>query len=72
MCESHVRATALCSDSHLYGINNHIKSICVYHELPMYANEIEFNPIALRKAKIVYNFGLSWCHRIELIPLRYA
>ena len=24
-----------------------------------------FNPIALRKAKIVYNFGLSECHRIK-------
>ena len=38
----------------------------------MYANEIEFNPFALRKAKIIYNFGLSECHRIELIPLGYA
>ena len=24
-----------------------------------------FNPIALRKAKIVYNFGLSECNRIK-------
>ena len=25
-----------------------------------------FNPIALRKAKIVYNFGLSECSRVNL------
>ena len=25
-----------------------------------------FNPIALRKAKIVHNFGLSECNRIKL------
>ena len=24
-----------------------------------------FNPIALRKAKIVYNFGLSECNRVN-------
>ena len=24
-----------------------------------------FNPIALRKAKIVYNFGLSECSRVK-------
>ena len=27
------------------------------------------NPIALRKAKIVYNFGLSECNRIKLAML---
>ena len=26
-----------------------------------------FNPIALRKAKIVYNFGLSECNRVNMI-----
>ena len=25
-----------------------------------------FNPIALRKAKIVYNFGLSECNRVKV------
>ena len=25
-----------------------------------------FNPIALRKAKTVYNFGLSGCNRVKL------
>ena len=25
-----------------------------------------FNPIALRKAKIIYNFGLSECHRVKV------
>ena len=24
-----------------------------------------FNPVALRKAKIVYNFGLSECNRVK-------
>ena len=28
------------------------------------ASEV-FNPIALRKAKIVYNFGLSECNRVN-------
>ena len=28
-----------------------------------------FNPTALRKAKIVYNFGLSECNRIKLSKL---
>ena len=28
-------------------------------------NKILFNPIALRKAKIVYNFGLSECSRVK-------
>ena len=26
-----------------------------------------FNPIALRKAKIIYNFGLSECNRVRLL-----
>ena len=26
---------------------------------------LSFNPIALRKAKIVYNFGLSECNRVK-------
>ena len=35
---------------------------------PRRANSF-FNPAALRKAKIVYNFGLSECNRVkELIP----
>ena len=25
-----------------------------------------FNPVALRKAKIVYNFGLSECNRVNI------
>ena len=29
--------------------------------------DAQFNPIALRKAKIVYNFGLSECSRGKLI-----
>ena len=28
-------------------------------------NKMEFNPIALRKAKIVYNFGISECNRMK-------
>ena len=27
-----------------------------------------FNPFALRKAKIVYNFGLSECKRVKICP----
>ena len=27
------------------------------------------NPIALRKAKIVYNFGLSECNRVNLLMI---
>ena len=29
-----------------------------------YKVESTFNPIALRKAKLVYNFGLSECNRV--------
>ena len=29
--------------------------------------ELAFNPIALRKAKIVYNFGLSECSRVKFV-----
>ena len=31
---------------------------------------ISFNPIALRKAKIAYNFGLSECNRVKGRPNR--
>ena len=31
-----------------------------------------FNPIALRKAKIVYNFGLSECNRVNYCPFQYG
>ena len=30
-----------------------------------YQSENYINPIALRKAKIVYNFGLSECNRVK-------
>ena len=30
------------------------------------SSSILLNPKALRKAKIVYNFGLSECHRVKL------
>ena len=32
-------------------------------------NVSHFNPIALRKAKIVYNFGLSGCNRVNNIGI---
>ena len=30
---------------------------------------LSFNPVALRKAKIAYNFGLSECNRVKSRPL---
>ena len=30
-------------------------------------SEIEVNPIALRKAKVVCNFGLSECNRVNYL-----
>ena len=36
---------------------------CISGE-PLYYGQL-FNPIALRKAKIVYNFGLSECNRVK-------
>ena len=36
----------------------------VAHFITGYAHSI--NPIALRKAKIVYNFGLFECNRVKL------
>ena len=32
----------------------------------------QFNPIALRKAKIVYNFGLSECNRVATLAFLNA
>ena len=31
-----------------------------------------FNPIALRKAKIVYNFGLSECNRVKVLKVSHT
>ena len=31
----------------------------------------DMNPIALKKAKIVYNFGLSECNRVKRNPIAY-
>ena len=33
--------------------------------LPILVHVLRFNPVALRKAKIVYNFGLSECNKIK-------
>ena len=33
--------------------------------LNMFTVNPQFNPIALRKAKIVYNFGLSECNKVK-------
>ena len=41
-------------------INCHTNATDVAHEV-----EAGFNPIAFRKAKIAYNFGLSECNRVE-------
>ena len=30
----------------------------------------QINPIALRKAKIVYNFGLSECNRVKRLSMK--
>ena len=37
------------------------------HSINSYGRHV--NPIALRKAKIVYNFGLSECNRVNLTIL---
>ena len=33
---------------------------------PVTPRDIRSNPIALRKAKIVYSFGLSECNRVKM------
>ena len=33
---------------------------------------VTVNPIALRKAKIVYNFGLSECKRVKIVKTRIS
>ena len=42
----------------------------LYYRYIYYLNDrfdiFQFNPIALRKAKIVYNFGLSKCNKINV------
>ena len=32
------------------------------------SSQTSLNPIALRQAKIVYNFGLSECNRVTRLP----
>ena len=44
--------------------------ICMNHLFRWQADAL--NPIALRKAKIVCNFGLSECNRVKLIVLNPA
>ena len=38
----------------------------------IFCHQIVFNPIALRKAKIVYNFGLSECNRVKQVDMMHA
>ena len=38
--------------------------IRIYLRIPPYLEHC-INPVALRKAKIVYNFGLSECNRVQ-------
>ena len=40
----------------------------LYNEDQLLNKIHSFNPIALRKAKIVYNFGLSECNRVKRRP----
>ena len=42
------------------------KRTAMAKELPKIAGISFFNPIAFRKAKIVCNFGLSECHRVNI------
>ena len=49
-----------------------IKNWSNYHKTPKVVKQKfwfgdfqEFNPIALRKAEVVYNFGLSECNRVN-------
>ena len=53
--------------------NNYVKR-CVYDKCKLTSKEYKlapvfmyssFDPIAFRKAKIVYNFGLSECNRVN-------
>ena len=37
----------------------------MFANLICYVKTIHINPIALKKAKIVYNFGLSECNRVK-------
>ena len=45
-----------------------LKFYCIYQQIEIKQKAAQvtvFNPIALRKAKIVYNFGLSECNRVK-------
>ena len=44
-----------------------ISSFCSSHSRKIFMLPSYLNPIALRKAKIVYNFGLFECKRVESI-----
>ena len=61
---------AMClSQAHIYKemfthLEQDIRYSCLLHLNPI---ALRNNPIALRKAKIVYNFGLSACSRVKVI-----
>ena len=43
----------------------HPPNILTISNKEKFANFLLFNPIALRKSKIVYNLGLSECNRVK-------
>ena len=45
--------------------SGYAETVCHLHHSQ---DKISFNPTALRKAKIVYNFGLSKCNRLKSSP----
>ena len=59
-----VRNCNLCNSSLLYDVDPHYS--CLIEGVLMRGHNIHFNPIALRKAKIVYNFGISECNRVKV------
>ena len=43
------------------------KTLCMHvHIFVNVFTNISFNPIALRKTKIAYNFGLSECNNVKI------
>ena len=55
----------------MFGVIKLVVNIC--HKVSfLTAQTVLFNPVALRKAKIVYNFGLSECNRVNNHILNYS
>ena len=67
----HAELSCTCLQSYHVHVSRAIMYVFLYFSIHMtlscitVLDNLRFNPIELRKAKIVYNFGLSECNRVK-------